>query len=61
MGVTIGDDDAKSGKKTHLLVIMRMSLSQKIGLLELTNRNQFKKGNGYKIRLKSVRNYWGVN
>ena len=60
MGVTIGDDDEKSGRNTHLLVIMRMSISQKIGLLDLTNRTQFKKGNGYKIRTKSVHNYWGI-
>ena len=46
MGVTIGGDAAKSGKNTHLLVIMRVRLSQKIGLLDLTNRTRFKKGNG---------------
>ena len=45
MGVTTGGDATKSGKNTHLLVIMRMSLSQKIGLLDSTNRTQFKKGN----------------
>ena len=55
MGVTIGGDAAKSGKNTHLLVIMRVRLLQKIGLLDLTNRTRFKKGNGYKIRTKSVR------
>ena len=36
--VIIGVDDAKSGKTTHLLVIMRVRLSQKIGLLDLTNQ-----------------------
>ena len=46
MGVTIGGDAAKSDKNTHLLVIMRMRLSQKIGQLELTNWPRFKKGNG---------------
>ena len=46
MGVTIGGDTTKSGKNTHLLVIMRMRISQKIGLLDLTNRTRFKKGNG---------------
>ena len=37
MGVIIGGDAEKSGKNTHLLVIMPVRLSQKIGLLELTN------------------------
>ena len=46
MGVTIGGDAAKSGKNTHLLVIMRVRLSQNIGLLDLKNRTPFKKGNG---------------
>ena len=46
MGVNIWGDAAKSGKNTHLLVIMRVWLSQKIGLLDLTNQTQFKKGNG---------------
>ena len=44
-GVTTGDDTTKSGKKTHLLVIMCLRLLQKIGLLDLKNRNWFKKGN----------------
>ena len=60
MGVTIGGDAAKSGKNTHLLVVMRVSLSQKIGLLDLTNRTRLKNGKGYKIRTKSVRDYWGM-
>ena len=38
MGVTIGGDAAKSVKNTHLLVIMCVRLSQKIGLLDFTNR-----------------------
>ena len=59
-GVTIGGDAAKSGKDTHLLVVMRVRLSQNIGLLDLTNRTRFKKGNGYKIRTKSVRDYLGM-
>ena len=37
MGITIGGDATKSGKNTHLLVIMRMKLSKKIGLIDLTN------------------------
>ena len=41
-------------------MIMRVRLLQRIGLLDLTNRTQFKKGNGYKIRTKSVRDYWGM-
>ena len=52
MRVTIGGDAAKSGKNTHLLVVMRVRLSQKIGLLDLTNRTRFKKGNGYKMHTK---------
>ena len=60
MGVTIGGDAEKSGKNTHLLVVMCVRLLQNIGLLDLTNWNQFKKGNGYKIRTKSVRDYWGM-
>ena len=40
MGVTIG---GKSGKNAYLLVIMRVRLSKKIGLLDLTNRTRFKK------------------
>ena len=43
MGVTIGGDAAKSGKNTHLVVIMHVRLSQKIGLLDLKNWNRFKK------------------
>ena len=61
MGVIIGGDSAKSGKNTHLLVVMRVRLSQKIGLLDLMNWTRFKKGNCYKIRTKSVRNYWGMH
>ena len=57
MGVTIGGDAEKSDKNTHLLVIMRMRLSQKFGLLDLTNRSRFKKVNGHKQRTKSVRDY----
>ena len=43
MGVTIVGDAAKSGKNTHLLVIIRVRQSQKISLLKFTNRNLFKK------------------
>ena len=60
MGVTIGGDAAKIGKNTNFLVIMRVRISQKIGLIDLTNHNRFKKGNGYKIRTKSVHNYWVI-
>ena len=44
MGATIVGDAAKSGRSTHLLVIMRVSLLQKISLHNLTNMAQFKKG-----------------
>ena len=37
MGVTIGGDAAKIVKTIHLLVIMRVRLTQKIGLLDFTN------------------------
>ena len=43
MGVKIGDGAAKSGNNAYLLVIMCVRLLQKIGLLDLTNRTQFKK------------------
>ena len=42
MGVTIGGDAAKSGKKTHLFVIISVRISRKIGILDLINRTQFK-------------------
>ena len=37
MGVKIGGDAAKSGKNTHLLVLLRVRLPHKIDFLELTN------------------------
>ena len=43
IGVKIGGDAAKNGKNTHLLVIMRSRLLQKICLLDLTNWNRVKK------------------
>ena len=46
MGVTIEGIAAKIGKNTHLLVMMCVRLSQKIGLLNLTNRTRLQKGNG---------------
>ena len=61
MGVTVGGDADKSGKNTHLLVVMRVRKLQNVGLLDLTNRDQFKKGNRYKIGTKIVRNYWGMH
>ena len=42
MSVTIDYDAAKSGKNTHLLVIMRVMLLQKIGLLNLTNQTRLR-------------------
>ena len=46
MGVSIPGDAEKSGKNIPLLVIMQVRVSQNIGLLDLTNRTQFKKGKG---------------
>ena len=60
MGVLIGGDTAKNGNNTNLLLIMRVRLLQKIGLLDLTKRIRFKKENGYKIRTKSLRDYCGI-
>ena len=60
MGVKIGGDAAKSGKNTHLLVVIPVVWWQNIGLLELMNRTWFKRINGYKIRTKSARDYWGM-
>ena len=57
-GAKIGGDDAKSGNNTYLLVVMRVRLLQNIGVIVLMNRNQIKNLNGYKIRIKSVCNYW---
>ena len=37
MGVKFGGNAAKSGKNNHLLVITRVRLLHKIGLLGLTN------------------------
>ena len=54
MGVTIGDNASKNGKNTHLLVIMCVRLSQKIGLHNLTNRTQIKKGNSQKKCKKMI-------
>ena len=61
MGVTIGGDYSKIGKNTHLLVIMRMRLSQKIGQIDLKIWTGFKKGNSYKIRTKIVPDYCGIS
>ena len=43
MGVTIEGDAEKIGKNTHLLVIMRVRVLQKIGLLDLKNLTRFLK------------------
>ena len=37
MGVTIGGDAEKNGNIINLLVMMRVRLLQKIGLLDFTN------------------------
>ena len=44
-----GGGAAKTGKNTHLSVIMRVRLSHKIGLNNLMNWNVFRKGNVYKL------------
>ena len=59
-GVKIGGNAAKSVNNTHLLVAMRVRLLQNIGMINLMNQDQFKKGNGYKLLMKSVRYYWGM-
>ena len=56
MGLTIRSDAAKNGKNTNLLVVMRVRLSQKIGLINLSNLTRFKEGNCYKICTISMRN-----
>ena len=61
MRVTIGGGAEKSDKITQLLVIMRVRLLKKIGLLNLNNRTRFKKVDGYKQRTKSVRDYCGIH
>ena len=43
MGVKIGGYAVKIGKNTHLLVVTRVRLSQKIGLINMTNRTRFRK------------------
>ena len=45
MGVKIGGDAGKSVNNTRLLVIIRVRLSQKIGLLNFKNQTRFKNGN----------------
>ena len=61
MRVKIVISTAKSGKKTNLLVIMRVKILQKIGLQYLTNWNQFKKVNGWKQCTKSIHYYCIIN
>ena len=43
LGVAIGGDAFKMYNNTHLLVIMCVRISHKIGLHKLTNKTQFKK------------------
>ena len=61
MGVLIGVNDDKSGNNNYLVVIMCVRISHNIGLLDLTNRTRYKKGNGYIICTKIVRDYWGIH
>ena len=51
-GVTIEGDAAKNGNNTNFSVVMCVRLLQKIGMIDLTNRTRFKKGNGYKMHTK---------
>ena len=37
MGVTIGGDSTKGVNNSHMLVIMRMRIPEKVGLLDLSN------------------------
>ena len=60
MGVIIGGDSAKSGKQNHLSVVICVRILQNIGLLDLANHIRSKKVDGYKIRTKSVCDYWGM-
>ena len=46
MGVTISSDSTISRKITYLLFLLYVRLSHKTGLLNLTNRTQFKNING---------------
>ena len=57
MGVTIGGDPSKNGKNTHLLVILCVTLSHKIGLNNLMNQTQIKKVNGQKQCTKLIWDY----
>ena len=54
MGMKIEGNAVESEKNTHLIVIIRVRISQKIGLLDSTNRTRSKKVNGYKQRAKIV-------
>ena len=54
MGMKIGGDAAKSGKNTHLLVIIRVGLLPKNWSAQLDKSKLFQKGNVYKIRTKIV-------
>ena len=54
MGMKIEGNAVESEKNIHLIVIMRVRISQKIGLLDSTNRTRSKKVNGYKQRAKIV-------
>ena len=54
MGLTIGIDADKRDNNTHLLVIMRVKLSQKIGLLDLNNWTWLNKENVWEQPRESV-------
>ena len=52
-GMTIGDDATKNGKNTHLLVIVRVGLLQKIGLIQKRKRLE--------TTYKNIHSYSGFN
>ena len=56
MGVKLGGNAAKSVKNTHFLAIKRVKISQKIGLLDLMSRTQFKK----EMARKNIQKVWAI-
>ena len=56
MGMTIGRDAVKSGKNTHLLVIMPAGILQKIGLTDLMNRTWLRE----ETARNNLRKVWSI-
>ena len=61
MGVKNWGDAEKSGKNTHLIVIMRVKLSQKIGMHNLTIWTRFKKVKWLEKHKKSIHDYCEIH